>query len=285
MKDISRIFAILSGLDGFLSEDALFLFFAFDKIVNTKGKDILEIGVFCGKSYLGLAAAFPEAKRIVGVDPFYEDFKISPALEGEGAYLANISHTSTPNERIEKIHIVSEILDNEANIKVSKRLTIEKTTQDTYFRDHKKAKFAICHVDGEHTHEAVTSLLNKLPSFMEDNGLVVIDDILNIGFPGIAEAIFTHRNYKKTFFPVIYAFNKGIFIYKSSEKRRLEIIHDLTKIFSGNTYTVRRLHDKSIMVYRDGESEKSEASNPLPSNKSIVENIKQLYENLRSKSR
>jgi hypothetical protein len=159
------------------------------------------------------------------------------------------------------IHQLADIIDSETQSQVSDKIQLIRTTQDEYLAKKKQStKHAICHVDGEHTFEAVVKLLDALPNLMKQDGLIIIDDILNLGYPGIAEAVYTHPNFKKSFFPIIYAFNKGVFIYGTSEKSRQSLIHTLNNQLKNKSYTIRKLHDQSLMVYHAAPATPSPSS-------------------------
>src|SRR3989304_1747810 len=93
-------FDFISQLPGFLNIDVYGLFQKLGRFYPRKNPAILEIGIFCGKSFLALGLAFKNPSIIVGVDPFYDDFKNSPALEDEGEYLEEASRHLSREERL-----------------------------------------------------------------------------------------------------------------------------------------------------------------------------------------
>jgi len=253
MEITDNRYKYLEKLQGYLSQDAFFLFRLLNKVVPQKGS-ALEIGVFCGRSLVGLALAFPKISRLVGVDPFYQDFTESPALPGEDHDLTAMSQYMSRDERISNLAEVVNHIDVQQDTNISQKIKLMKMTQDKYLQTKTKStKFTICHIDGEHTFEAVNNLLDSLPKIMKKGGIVIVDDILNIGYPGIAESVFTHGTFKKSLLPILYAFNKGVFLYDVSEKYHQSVINDLSSLLDNDIYTTRKLHDDSLMVYRQSQ--------------------------------
>ena len=107
--NITENVEIISQLPGFLDIEAYNLFYLLGKI-NVSYKNILEIGVFCGRSLAALGCIFPAA-RIIGVDPFYENFRKSPAYKDEANYLSNASNKQKPEERINNLWKIISLLD------------------------------------------------------------------------------------------------------------------------------------------------------------------------------
>ncbi|MBT4651906.1 MAG: class I SAM-dependent methyltransferase [Candidatus Pacebacteria bacterium] len=251
-KQVSEIYQKINKLNGLFSIDAYYFFVSLNQVFQYKLISILEIGVFCGKSLIGLASAFPLANKIVGVDPFFENFHNSFALKGEAEELISASGNMTPKQRLSKLHKVAKIISKIFSNNIQEKIVIHKTTQEQYLKLRKQSpEFSIIHVDGEHSYNAVKDLLDNLPSILKPGGIIIIDDILNIGFPGIAEALFRHHNYKKTLFPLVYAFNKGVFIYKSAKFFRQNILEKITEIYNSSDYNIRVLHDNSLMIYNN----------------------------------
>ena len=240
-------YEIIAQLPGFLDFEAYKLFYLLQEI-NLRYRNILEIGVFCGRSLAALASVFPTAK-FIGVDPFYENFRKSPAYKDEANYLSNASNKQKPEERINNLWKIISLLDKRNRTELLKNISLAKTTQDEFFNTCKKTKFQLCHVDGEHTFRAIEKFLNILPSFFSRGSIIIIDDFLNPGFPDISEAVHTHPCYKKSLFPFVYAFNKAVFIYKPNTGRTIASIRRLLTLkYSETNYIVRRLYDGSLMI-------------------------------------
>lgn len=231
-------------LPGCLGSDAFKLFKNLSELNYKTIDKALEIGVFCGRSLLGIALAFPNAK-VVGVDPFFEDFSDSPAFENEAAYLRNKSGNTTKKQRIEKIWLIADRLP-----KTKGRIRLEECTQDAFITKNTE-KFDLVHIDGEHSYKAVFDIIDQFNNVLSPDSLVIVDDMPSPAFPEISEAVYAHPNYNKNLFPIFYGFNKAVFIYSPSNKEVLfDIKNKLYNSYNSNIYTTRKMHDGSIMTIK-----------------------------------
>lgn len=251
LNAIKSDFDIISHLRGFLTVDAFELFCNLRKLSCIPDKPILEIGVFCGRSLASLACAFENVK-IVGVDPFYNSFRDSPAFEDEAEHLASVSNQMSPEERIKVFWGIIDLLDkkNKTNLKIL--IKLERVTQDEFFRKRVNVnKYQLIHIDGEHTYNAVKNCLDMLDKILHLEGWLVIDDLFNLGYPDISEAVHLHKNFRKTFWPIFYGFNKGVFIYKPYSISQISSIKEnLYEMYTDDIYGVKRAHDMALAVYR-----------------------------------
>lgn len=247
LSSLEKEFGFISGLPGFLDVNAYGLFCQLGAHAPVNSPAILEIGIFCGKSYLALGMAFKKPKTVVGVDPFFEDFKDSPVLENEGEYLEEASDHLSRDERIGLLHKVLKQSDR-FRPNLPKKFDVRELTQDDFFRTKKSTeKFDVAHIDGEHTFKAVYDFFDEAAATLNKNALVIVDDFLNPGFPGISEAVHTHPAYKQLT-PVFYGFNKAVFVYKADRNVASRLVDNLTRHYRTSTHTVRPLEDGSVMV-------------------------------------
>ena len=126
--------------------------------------NLAEIGVFCGKTFLGLAEASREGERVLGVDIF------------EGA----IEETFKVN---------AAVLDPAigARVRTLKTDTLALQTRDWIDALGGPARFV--HIDGGHTRAHVVNDLQLASSFLADRALVVLDDFLHDWYPDLTEGI------------------------------------------------------------------------------------------------
>ena len=235
-------YKILAELPGCLGPDAFALFKNLSKLDDLKIDTILEIGVFCGRSLLGLACAFKKAE-VTGVDPFFNDFHNSPAFYDEAEYLKSKAGLATREQRIEKIWLVADKFKSFRG-----RIKLEAVTQESFLAKNNK-KFNLIHVDGEHSFKAVDDVLDALDNILQPNALIVIDDLPSPGFPEIAEAVYTHKKFKQKFFPLVYGCNKGVFIYQPDNTTKLKNIKQQLLEILKKTSTIRiQTHDESILI-------------------------------------
>lgn len=242
-----REFEFISTLPGFLDRDAYGLFCNLGRFYQKKSPAILEIGIFCGKSFLALGLAFSSPGRVVGVDPFYENFTDSPALEDEGEYLEEAAHHLSKKDRLDLLDKTLSA-SNKYRPGLEKRFDVLQMTQDEFFAK-RPDKFDIVHIDGEHTFQAVFDFFNDAHEVLRLGAIVIVDDFLNPGFPGISEAVHTHPIYlKHLLVPVFYGFNKAVFIYKPSGKQADDLLQKLMKTYRAQRRAVRPLGDGSVTV-------------------------------------
>jgi hypothetical protein len=241
-------FFLVSQLPGFLDRDAYDLFRKLSSFYQEKTPAILEIGIFCGRSFLALGLAFETPSAVVGIDPFYEDFKNSPALEEEGKYLEQASNYLSRNQRLV---LLKKTLAESDKLRrgLATKFDVREIEQDEFFETRQASeKFHIVHIDGEHSFQAVYNFLDHAQDTLNPNALVIVDDFLNPGFPVISEAVHTHPTFKRELFPIIYAFNKAVFFYKPVDGQPKALAGMLAQSYRQENRIVRHLGDDSVVV-------------------------------------
>jgi hypothetical protein len=242
-------YAIIRELNGFLKFEAFKLFHNISSVNHMKDIPVLEIGVFCGRSLLGLASAFNEVE-VVGVDPFFSDFCQCQTNCDEANFLYQKSNNLSPDQRKIVFNQVLKKLTGKNNVHYQARL-VELTQEDFFTQRNKNEKFQLIHIDGEHTFGAVQNCLDELKSLLVPDSWLVVDDFFNPHFPGISEGVHTHKFYKKTIWPVFYGFDKSVYLYNpTSDTIISENIDKLKRLYSDNAYMINLLHDNSIFVYK-----------------------------------
>ncbi len=248
---VERYFPLIHLLPGFLTADMLELFTSMREMIPS-GNPVLEIGVFCGSSLAGLACAFPHV-GIVGVDPFYQDFGLSPAFPEEAEFLTMASNSMSAEKRKENLWAVLRALDKQhAGLASAKRVELVESTQTEYLqRIRGQKRFQLIHIDGEHTYQALKDCLDALVHVLDPCSWIVVDDLLNAGFPDISEAVHVHSGYRTDFWPVFYGFNKGVFLYRPKSSDYLVSIKSQFKmLYDDPNYVLREMHDGAIYVAR-----------------------------------
>lgn len=241
-------FEEISDMDGFLSLHAFELFQKINNAINSKKIRILEIGVFCGKSLLGLALSFPNSIDIQGIDPFWDKFN-KQELEGDADFLSEASHFASPKKRIYNILDSIHKLKNRISYPSLDNITLKAITQEQLLKKRNIKKYDLIHVDGEHTFKSVNTLIDNFHNLLNRDSLIIFDDILNPGYPGIAEAVFSNINFKKKYFPILYGFNKGLFLYSSSKVLLNKLQNRLRSEYHAlDDFNVREFSDHSFHV-------------------------------------
>lgn len=246
-KDLSNDPEYLKIIDlpGFLSFDAFKLFKELAQVTlgnkNLRRLPVLEIGIYCGRSLLGLMLIYKH-KKIIGVDPFYQSFARSPAKPFEAKYLDSHAKSLNGEERfrvlIKKITALG-LLSN---------VEIRRETQEKFLQELSLQKYQFVYVDGEHSYQALNNFLNHADTILTKNSILVVDDLLSFGYPGISEAVHRHKSFRRNLFPICYAFNKGVFIYKPSKLFYLTAILKLKKFVKRNKYNFYRADNDSALV-------------------------------------
>jgi len=240
----------LLQLAGFLQEDAFRLFCLMGRLSSTPAAPVLEVGVFCGRSLAALALAFPDAEA-VGVDPMFEELDNEYALEGEGEYLAQAAGHASPERRLAVLSEVLKALETDGETGIASRIRIERITQ-TQFLGSPAADRAnqLVHLDGEHTYAAVKEALDHLPRLLLPGGWLVMDDFSNPGFPEISEAIHRHIHFRDELLPVVYGFNKGVFLWRATATHLSDVLENMDGAWRTTNYLVRRMTDGSMVIDR-----------------------------------
>jgi hypothetical protein len=242
-------FEEIKKLNGFLDINAYFLMENLHKAHNLGNKPTLEIGVFCGRSLIGLANIFQT--KTVGVDPFFEDFHNEYAHDDEAKYLHKKTGGMTRQERVDCIYKTLDTLDKKNNTKLKDLTKLEIMPQAEFFKKRdRNEKYQAVYIDGEHTYGAVKEAIDQFDNILLPESWIIIDDFFAASFPGIAEAMFTHSMFKKSIFPMFYCFGKAVFMYKPESKEKfITIRNSVTKNYSTDKYHVNKQnHDNSIEI-------------------------------------
>jgi hypothetical protein len=164
----------LQWLPGWCSPDAVLLFCAYNQLIQEEGiaGDVLEIGVYQGKSAIGTAALRKPGAKFVAVDLF-EDLQaenvsrsgIGTGLEMKRVFLENVKrfHGETDFVRV--------ITGSSAALR----------PEDLGYA------FSFCHIDGGHSATETYQDLVLCSTVVMPGGLVALDDYFNVQFPGVGE--------------------------------------------------------------------------------------------------
>lgn len=136
--------------------------FLYDRALKGLGKGVVvEIGSFCGKSTIFLAAASKARKRgkVIAIDPH------------QGAPVINKTFSGPTYKEFKKNIKEADVYDY---------VTIKKTTSDQAAIKW-KGLIRILFIDGDHSYQAVKNDLKNYLPYVVDNGLIVLHDALHPG--------------------------------------------------------------------------------------------------------
>jgi predicted O-methyltransferase YrrM len=139
---------------------------------------LVEIGVYYGKTLIGMALAAKPGERVLGLDVFPADTK---------AQVGRVLRQMLP-------------ADYQAEVVLSTADSTSLSAADWIQRLKQPARFI--HVDGDHTYRAVLSDLLLADSHVADGGVVVIDDFLHDWYPDVTEGIFAALKVARNIRPV-----------------------------------------------------------------------------------
>jgi Methyltransferase domain len=215
----------IARIPGWFSPDAAILFTAYNQLLRERclSGDVLEIGVYHGKSAVLLASFPAEGRSFVAVDLFEGlqsfDADVAGALGMKEAFLQNVRafHGSTP--------AICAIAASSASL----------TTSDV------PGDFAFCHIDGDHSQSGTYADFDLCYDLLRPGGIIGVDDYFNQLFPGVAEGGFRwNLDHPRALVPVAIGYNKAIFhkplpgfdINVSFTERFRSIPHGVTQLWN-----------------------------------------------------
>jgi hypothetical protein len=142
---------------------------------NNISGGVMEIGVHHGKLFLALHTLTQGEERSLAIDLFDDqDLNVDKSGCGNEAIL---------DENIKKLSFRSQFIDK---LKVD---SLSLSVEDVANLQRKHGKFRIISIDGGHTPEHTIHDFNIAQNFLANGGLVIVDDINNIDWPGVYEGI------------------------------------------------------------------------------------------------
>ena len=183
------------SIPGWFFPDAAMLFTAYSQVLAAESVagDVLEIGVYHGKSSICLAALRGPGCRFYASDLFLDVQSHKTGASGVGME-AGFTHN------MRRFH------DDLSFMTIFKGPSSELKVEEL------GNNFSFCHVDGGHSFQDAYHDIKLCSQILRPGGLLAIDDYYNEMFPGIAEAaiMFSAGN-PRTFLPVAIGYNKALF--------------------------------------------------------------------------
>lgn len=192
-KSVQAYLDAVDSIEGSFETDNAFLFMAYNQLIAAEGisGDVLEIGVYQGKSALVVASLRGDGRRFVAVDLFESGSNLSGASpQSQATFLATMKRFHGSTEFIRPIAGPSAAL----------------TASDL------GTKFSFCHIDGGHSPEETYRDLELGCQILMPGGLLALDDYFNPATPGVCEgAIAFRHDHREALKPLAIGRNKVLF--------------------------------------------------------------------------
>ncbi len=148
--------------------------------------DIAEVGVYKGKSLILLSLLSAENESIYAMDIF-EDGLLTATQSAVNRFV--------PEHKREQINY---LVEDTANYNVN------------YLRENIQRPLRLLHIDAGHEHHEVLHSLELLTPFVDNTGVVIMDDYQDREFPGVSSAVleFCYQREQPTFVPFLAGANK-----------------------------------------------------------------------------
>jgi SAM-dependent methyltransferase len=174
----------------------------FHEAIGLNG-DVGEIGVHHGRLFCALDALRSKGERCIGADVFeWQDMNVDASGKGNRLiFEANIKKLSHDPDSIE---------------------VYQGDSLDLRFRRHladKDYQFRIVSIDGGHTVQHAMSDLRVVEDCLKEGGVILLDDFMNPGFPGVTEAVYQYLHGDTKLCPVWTVSSKLVFVSISNANR------------------------------------------------------------------
>ena len=145
------------------------------QIIDGIDGDVLEIGVYHGKTFILMVKSLSAAQQAVAVDTFEMEFNV------EG--------------RREMVQFRGTFEDNMATFCSDKNVSIRHMTSQAFGKtigeDH-YGRYRMISIDGSHAAVDVLSDLQIAERLLADRGIVVVDDYMSLVDPGVVEGVYQY---------------------------------------------------------------------------------------------
>lgn len=180
-SEVSRFYAKLDQIPGWFAHEDLghfSLLLGYQNMIQLSG-DILEIGVYCGRSAVALGKYLKPGERLVLCDTFPGDYH--EADSGPEVVWRNLSGLLPGLERE----------------------TLEFCVMDSTELAFPPGRvFRFIHVDGGHSREVALGDLRMCAGLLAPDGVIAVDDYTNTDWPEVTEAVDAFLEDSPTFFVV-----------------------------------------------------------------------------------
>jgi hypothetical protein len=168
--------------------------------------DIFEIGAYKGKLTLLLATFLRKKRELLFVNDIFDNQELNISRSGIDANL---------NDFMKNIKLLFEDTDFlRLFIKKSSDLTTEETTTN----------IRMFSVDGGHSEKETYDDMLIASKAITDKGIIIVDDFYNSNWPEVQKGVEKYFSVYSDLAPLVYFFNKFIFIKKLSLQYYHEVL-------------------------------------------------------------
>ena len=173
---LRELVAELDSVEGWLSDEDVALFLTVDRVTRSLGSrgDVVEIGAYKGKSAIVLGYCIADDERLVVVDPFGRSASDATVLAEQHQFYEDLTR--------------AEFDRNYARFHSRPPVVLERFSTDLGPADI-AADARLVHVDGAHDYASVAHDVALVLGVLADEGVVVFDDAMDRGAPGVVAAV------------------------------------------------------------------------------------------------
>lgn len=188
----------LAALPGFLTPSAAWLLDGLSRLQVEAGirGDVVEIGVFYGRSALVLGRTLADGERLVACDTFAVGWADVPGW--------SFAPSGAPEEALRSWW--SDRVGDPGALSV-----IRRDSADLSADELGRGRCRLVHVDGGHAYASVRHDASLADEALQPAGAVVFDDLLLTEWPDVTVAVVDHlRERRDALVPILLAGHKGI---------------------------------------------------------------------------
>ena len=154
------------------------------QVLDGVSGDVMEIGVFHGRTFGLLVASLAEVERAVAVDPFGSE-------QRKNAFLGNMKRLGIDSARLDLWDMTSEDFSRTPDCSAL------------------EGRVRFLSLDGGHSHDAVTVDLKISETVISAQGIVAFDDFFNPWYPEVTAALFDYLAGPASLVPFAISVNFG----------------------------------------------------------------------------
>ena len=201
--------------------------------------DISEIGVHHGKSFIPLLMLLADDEKGVAID-CYDQQHLNVDKSGKGS--------------LTKLEENCKAVNKWEQVVVCKGNSIDMNPEEWLIDQNRK--FRIFSVDGCHTKEATYIDLVNVASVMSNMGVIIVDDYLNLSWPGVRAGVDQFMSETKEWRPIFLGYNKMFLcraiyydIYWSTfQKIEDEILNKASSVYRSTIKDVAHFEYRMILA-------------------------------------